>query len=409
MGGWGDAGPCQGVAPGEGRPTDRRPAEAPTRLPVGRLLRQVPLGGRAAQVRGRSVSGPGPPEASPWCVVGIASPCPHVVILCCMSASLSPLLRSTQVRLFRATHRTSVYFCHLPKGPLSTHSHLGSAGRGTQGLHCERARVGDRWAVRETSEWEGGASAQVPVQGPTGCPCETSPGLAPPGFLASRRQGRSRARHPASMLVIEAPLSLLSARCTGPSQTLCACVFVPRGKAVAGTARRSEGPGNLVAGPHQGNLLSADPKITDAASWSRRGDLGSAPHGPGAPEAAHRISFGSSAPQARGAGTPRAPCSGHLGSLEARTGPLPSRIMEEETEAHGVRGTHPRANGKVVPELGPKPGPPVPPKHQVCGWSAPRPGPAPWRLCVGLTDREVQQCPPVRGRRSPSGACLQGL
>lgn len=186
------------------------------------------------------------------------------------------------------------------------------------------------------------------------------------------------------------------------TDTVCTCVFSPR-ESCRWNSQEERGPRKSA------NFLSADPKITDAASWSRRGDLGSAPHGPGAPEAAHRISLGSPAPQARGAGTPRALCSEHLGRLEARTGSLPSRIMEEETEVHRVRGTHPRANGKVVPELGLKPGPPGPPKHQVCGWSAPRPGPAPWRLCVGLTDREVQQCTLVRGRRSSSGACLQGL
>ena len=31
--------------------------------------------------------------------------------------------------------------------------------------------------------------------------------------------------------------------------------------------------------------------------------------------------------------------------------------MVEETEAHKVKGTHPRSNVKLMPELGPEPGP----------------------------------------------------
>lgn len=84
----------------------------------------------------------------------------------------------------------------------------------------------------------------------------------------------------------------------------------------------------------------------------------------------------------------------------------------KKLEAHKVKGTRPRPNGRLVPELGPKPGLRQPQDHstelrlprcelQGLWLLCPGPAPAARRLCVGLTDS--QRCSAACPWREPAG------
>lgn len=130
----------------------------------------------------------------------------------------------------------------------------------TQGPHHESMWTGGRWAVRESSEQNGQASALVRAQGPrAGCvlvsptrqqtlrgPSSDLSRPLPPRFLSAKRQVRPVPGAPLSTLVTEGPLSLLICSLCGTlARTLHTRAFIPQGKVITDTASRSGGREDL--------------------------------------------------------------------------------------------------------------------------------------------------------------------
>lgn len=217
-------------------------------------------------------------------------------------------------------------------------------------------------------ERRGQASALVRVRGLMGwlCPCEprqaADPSRAqlrpepplPPRFPSAGRQ--------ACAVPGDSPRRLSpcqSAHFVGPLPGYSAhtCLFPKGGR----PPTRSTGVG--AAGIWLGNeavgvcVLSVDLTVWAQTSGRGRGGPRSAPHGPGAGEAGgygavHRVSLRSPAPPGPSSLSPQGFSEvDALAIWKEGAGTLPFRIVDEETEAHKVKGTHPRSHGRLVPKL----------------------------------------------------------